>query len=140
MIHIGDALTGAWKAVTAAKASIITGIACVALCLPLGYCKGYEAATDKASAERAAANVTAMKTARTADQAAAVERVDDALANIKQETGLTDAIAQIPDTLPDPTRVALGCQRLRQSGATDATLPAACRPASGDGSQAGAQP
>lgn len=136
----GDTLTSLWTAITGAKAAIITGLACIALCLPLGYCRGYEAARNKAEAEAALANVTALQRARTADEAAATERVTDALSNAKHESELTDAIADTPDTDPDPIRVLLGCQRLRASGRAEADLPAPCRSASGGGTQAGSQP
>lgn len=129
-------IENALSAVNSARAAIVTGLACTALCLPLGYCKGYEAAKSKAVSELALANVTAVTTARGADDVAAVERLGDALANAKQHEDLTDAISEVPDSAPDAVRVALGCQRLRATGRAEATLPAACRPAGSDGSEA----
>lgn len=116
--------------------AILTGLAAVALCLPVGYCSGFQAAKNRADAERAAASVQALNTARSADEAAAVARVNDALDVAANEGKLTDAIQGVPDTLPDDTRVALGCQRLRASGTNSADLPAVCRSGSGDGTQA----
>lgn len=139
-MHPGDTLTSIWTGITGAKTAIVTGLACIALCLPVGYCRGYEAARDKAEAEAALANVTALQRARTADEAAATERVADALSNAKHESELTDAIADTPDTAPDPIRVQLGCERLRASGRAEADLPTPCRSASGGGTQASAQP
>ncbi len=113
-----------WSSIVAAKASIFTGAVVAALCLPTGYCKGYEAARDKAEAERATANVTAITTARTADEAAAVQRVDDVLDIAKQEEELTDAVQSTPDEAPDAVRVALGCARLREAGTSTIHIPA----------------
>lgn len=80
----------------------------------------------KADAERSAANVIALGNARSADEAAAVARVDSAIDIAQTQKELTDAIAAIPDTVPDAQRVALGCQRLHQAGTIDADLPAVC--------------
>lgn len=121
-----------WSGIAAAKSAIATGAICIALCLPLGYCKGYEAATSKATAERALANVDAQKRAVSVADIAATERVVDALAAAKEEGSLTDAIADTPDGAPDSVRVALGCQRLRQAGTADADLPAVCRSPGGE--------
>lgn len=112
-----------------ARSAIITGALCVAVCLPVGYCSGYQAMRNKATAERALANVEATKRAATASEAAGVEHVADALAIAEHEGKLTDAILETPDTAPDAVRVQLGCERLRTQGTADADLPAPCRPA-----------
>ena len=119
---------------TGAKSAIITGVVCVAICLPLGYCEGYKAADAKAQAQIALANAEAVKKAKDADEVAAVERVSDALENAKAEQELTDAIVETPDTVPDAVRVQLGCERLRRAGVSD--LPAPCRPSGSDGAEA----
>jgi len=126
--------------VLAARNAIITGVVVAGLSFPLGYCEGQRSANAKNDAERAAANVVATTTARNADEAAAVERVDAALTIAKQEEHLTDAIASTPDTAPDAVRVALGCERLRISGTPDADLPAVCGRSSAGGAEAQAQP
>lgn len=120
-----------WRTIAVAAAACL-------LCLALGYCEGKSAGEARADAERAAANAIAITNARNADEVAAVERVTDAIATVEHEKDLTDAIAATPDTLPDPTRVALGCQRLRAAGTAEADLPAVCGRAGGDGGQAGA--
>lgn len=122
-------------AVAGARSAILTGVAAVALCLPLGYCKGYKAAKSKAAAELALANVAVLQKTKTADDAAAVERVNDALASAQTEQRMTDAISDTPDTAPDAVRVQLGCQRLREQGGAEADLPAVCRPGGGDRTQ-----
>jgi len=104
--------------------------------LTLGYAKGSSAERAKADAERAAANVVAITTARNADEVAAVARVDAALTIAKQKEELTNAIASTPDTAPDALRVRLGCERLRQAGTPDADLPAICGREGAGGTQA----
>lgn len=93
---------------------------------------GYNRAKSKYEAERATANVIAITTARNADEAAAVERVESALVLAEKKTELTNAIAETPDTAPDAVRVRLGCERLRQAGTLDAGVPAICGRASGN--------
>lgn len=69
-----------------------------------------------------------------AREAAADQRAADAIRNTKSEENLHHAI----DTAPpggelSPAAHALACERLRARG----RIPASCRPAGGDGSQAG---
>jgi hypothetical protein len=124
----------AW--LTGARSAICTGCAVAAFCLPVGYCAGRDAAKSRADAERAAASVQALNTARTADEVAGVARVNDALEGAAQQEELTDAISTVPDTLPDDTRVALGCERLRRAGTDTAAIPACTGPDRSDGAQA----
>ena len=130
---IRDYLQRTWQTLAVSAALILAA-------LTLGYAKGSSAARAKADAERAAANVVAITTARNADEVAAVERVDAALTIAKQKEDLTDAIASTPDTAPDAVRVALGCERLRQAGTLDADLPAVCGREGAGGAEAQARP
>lgn len=114
--------------IVGAKTAIITGLCVAAVCLPLGYCKGERAATAKWDAARSLANTKALEIDGTSKEAAAGERVADALAVERNEEELLDAIATVEDTVPDASRVALGCQRLRTQGTAEADLPAICRP------------
>lgn len=61
-----------------------------------------------------------------ADQLAADRRLADTVAVNRQEKELLDAIEDTPDSAPDATRVALGCERLRRAG-RDTSRIAACR-------------
>lgn len=69
-----------------------------------------------------------------ARETAADERVADAITNAKTEQEMHDAIDNAPTGGElSPAARALSCERLRKLG----RIPAACRPESGDGSQAG---
>ena len=115
-----------WDWIVGARAAIITAIVCIAICLPLGYCKGERAATARYDAARALANVETVKVDGAAKEIAANERrVDDALVNGGKEK-LLDAVQSAPESAPDAARVALGCARLRAQG-TDTTALPACR-------------
>lgn len=68
-----------------------------------------------------------------AREAAAETRVEDAIKNAKNEEDLHDAINAAPKGGSlSPAAHALACERLRKLG----RVPPACRPASGDGTQA----
>lgn len=105
-----------------ARYSIITGLAVAGLCLPLGYCAGHRSASGPAIDTKAVATNELARD--NADQA----RAADGITITKHEQELTNAISTVPDTKPDPVRIALGCQRLRAQGAAEADLPADCRP------------
>lgn len=122
-MNISDAIS----AVAGAKQAIITGLAVAGLCLPIGYCSGVQAEKARRDAAQALANVQAMQVAEQAGEAAAEDRVKDALAaeQIRQE--LIHAISEVSDAQPDAVRVALGCERLRKQGAGEADLPEVCR-------------
>lgn len=107
------------------KLPIILGIALLALLLAgLIYWQGRSDGRLKADAERAVANVEAMKTNEKANVNAADDRVADAEKVLELKEELTNAVAQVPDDVPDPVAVALGCQRLRNQGTDTTALPA----------------
>lgn len=100
----------------------------VALLLVIGitlYVTGRSDGRAKADAERAVANVEAMKTNEKANANAADDRVADAEQVLELKEELTDAVAEVPDDVPDTVAVALGCERLRRQG-TDTTAIPAC--------------
>jgi hypothetical protein len=88
------------------------------------YLMGRSDGRAKADAERAVANVEAMKTNEKANTNAAEDRVTDAEQVLELKEELTDAVAEIPDDVPDPVAVALGCERLRKAGKDTASIPA----------------
>ena len=120
---ISDAIV----AVKGAKQAILTGFAVAGLCLPIGYCAGRQAERHANDAARALANVEAMETAEQAGDAAAEDRVNDALNGERLKQELIDAISEVADSQPDAVRVALGCERLRKQGTSGADLPEVCR-------------
>ncbi|MGL5735489.1 MAG: hypothetical protein ACRCYS_11535 [Beijerinckiaceae bacterium] len=84
------------------------------------------------------AELAFLKVDAAAKENAARDRVIETAAVAASEKVLIDAIQTVPDSAPDPVRVALGCQRLRSQGTPDANLPGVCRL---DGrSKAGSQP
>lgn len=101
------------------------GIAFLAVLLAYfaGNSTGVHKERGRQEAARALANTEALKTARTADEVAAVNRVETALVIAQNQQELTNAVSETPDTLPDNVRVRLGCQRLRQAGAPEASQP-----------------
>lgn len=121
-----------WDTIVAAKSAIITGVAVFALTLPVGYCTGHRAASNKAAAERALASVAAVKLAKEANEQAAGEHVADALRIAEKEKDLVEAIADQPDSQPSAVRVAAACQRLRAQGTDPTTLPEVCGHPSGN--------
>src|ERR1041385_7677445 len=106
-----------------------------ALLLPavflLGQCHGERSANAKNDAARAVANVETIQKDGNAKEVAANERLTDTVLTDAKHKDLLDAIQSAPDSAPDASRVAFGCQRLRQAGRDEASLPAACRPQSG---------
>jgi hypothetical protein len=97
----------------------------------LGQCHGEKAANAKNDAARAAANVETIQKDGNAKEVAANERLTDQTLNDEHKKELLDAIQSAPDSAPDASRVAFGCERLRQTGRAEASLPAVCRPQGG---------
>ncbi len=109
------------------KLPVILGGALLVLALAVAlYIQGRSDGRAKADADRAIANVEAMKTNEKANDSAAEDRVTDAEQVLELKEELSDAVAQIPDDVPDPVAVSLGCSRLRKAGTITASLPA-CR-------------
>jgi len=132
--------TGAISAISGARNVIVAVLAVSGPLLLLGHCTGARSEKRACDAGRALATVKVERVDAAAKDAAAGERVADALVIQSNEQELIDAIEVIPDDKPDAVRVALGCERLRQAGTREAALPLVCRPAGGDGAKAGARP
>jgi hypothetical protein len=114
----------------------VAGVALLLLAaFALGRCDGARREAARQEAVRATAVVEAMGRNAAAHAQASDARSADSAAFVRHKKELIDAIQAIPDTHPDPVRVALGCQRLRAQGRRDADLPAVCR--SQGGAQAG---
>lgn len=94
----------------------------------LGQCSGARNERAKIALATEKANTKALEIDAAANERASATRVEDAVknANIKKE--LYDEIEKVPDSVPGPARVALGCKRLHQHGARkEADLPPVCR-------------
>lgn len=96
----------------------------VILVLAFVYWKGQNDHAKKERARDAVAVQAAMKSDAQADTKAAELVAHDALIRVEKEKELADAVAEVPDGLPDPVAVRLGCERLRQAGVSVADLPA----------------
>lgn len=107
------------------------------LCFPLATCHGEHIGAQRAALALAQANAKALQQQQRADALAANQRITDTLTVNHQEQELRNVIVSTPDSLPDATRIALGCERLRRAYSSHPTsIPAQCR--SGGGVQAGA--
>lgn len=123
MIAIALAFLGRYK--------LVFGIAALGgIALLLVYCSGKAEGARAAEEALAQANFEAIAIDTTARENAARARVADAEAVAEQKEEMIDAIQSVDDTLPDPVRIALGCQRLRAAG-KDTTLIPACGRSSG---------
>ncbi|WP_052757306.1 hypothetical protein [Sphingobium chungbukense] len=122
-MNLGNWIKGVTGAYWKIAAAFVLG---ALLTAPLAYCEGKSAGTSKADAAAAVATVEVMKVDADAKEVAAIERRKDDASIAEKQEALTDAVANIPDALPSPRRVALACERLRQQG-TDTTALAACR-------------
>lgn len=109
-----------WKLV----AGLILG---ALLCFPVAQCQGKREGERAAALRLEQANRRYLDQKARADDLASSQRLTDTIAVNRMERTLRDAIADTPDTAPDAVRVQLGCERLRQSGADSARLPAVCR-------------
>lgn len=99
------------------------------IAFPLGQCSGDARATKRHEAANAASQVNALNEDAQAKETAAAERLNDAADVAAMKERLSDAVAALPDHVPSPRRIALGCQRLREAGTRDADLPVECRSA-----------
>lgn len=108
----------------------LVGLGLVGVIAVLGfvYWKGQNDHAKKEAARDAVAVASAMKSDAQADTKATELVAHDALVRVEKEKELADAVAEVPDGLPDPVAVRLGCERLRQANISVADLPA-CLPA-----------
>lgn len=115
-----------WLRANRKTAMVIAALVLIAGTLLFVYLRGRHDAHQKDEAARAVAIAEALKIDAKAKEKTDEVRVSDAreVAALKEE--LTDAVADVPDSVPDAAAVALGCQRLRNAGADVSDLPA-CR-------------
>lgn len=106
----------------------ILGLVGVIAFLAFVYAKGRSDQARREKARGAIAVAEAIKSDTKADAVATASQVRAAEVQAAKEKELTDAVAAIPDDVPDAVAVALGCARLRDAGVSTADLPA-CRPA-----------
>jgi hypothetical protein len=99
-------------------------LAAVLLSYQLGSCSGYRQGKQAMEKALADANVRFLQQKARADEAAAAQRLADQRLTETLERNLRDAIRNTPDSAPDATRVALGCQRLRAAGTDTSRIPA----------------
>lgn len=123
MALIGAALMG-WFRTNPRNVWLIAGLLAVIGVLAFVYMKGKGDAEKRERARDAIAATEAVKSDTRANDKAASAVAVDALNRANAEKELTDAVAALPDSLPDPVAVQLGCQRLRQAGVSVADLPA----------------
>lgn len=125
-------LRGNWKA-------IVLALLLAPAVYLLGQCSGVKTGRQQMQHAIDVANTKALEQQQRAATRAANQRLTDTIAVNHQEQELRNAIASTPDSAPDATRIALGCERLRRANSGHPTnLPAVCRP--GRGVQAGAAP
>lgn len=107
---------------------LIAGLLAVAIAAGVLYAKGRSDEHKKTEAARRVAEAEAIKLDTHAKGLAGadLEKHIAQIAEHKEE--LTNAVAQVPDTVPDAVAVRLGCERLRLQGTSTADLPA-CQPA-----------
>lgn len=102
--------------------------ALLAPCFLLGQCSGARNERAKLALSVEKSNTKALEVDALANTKASEVRVEDAVKNANLKKELYDEIAKVPDSMPGPARVALGCKRLLQHGSRkEADLPAVCR-------------
>lgn len=102
--------------------------ALLAPCFLLGQCSGARNERAKLELSVEKASTKALQNNAAANDAASASRVEDAVRNANLKKELYDEIAKVPDSVPGPARVALGCKRLREHrGGQGADLPSVCR-------------
>lgn len=124
------AAIGLWFKTNPRNVWLIAGLIAVISVLGGVYMKGRADNAKQERARDAIAVAEAVKSDTKANDKAAATVVRDALIRVEKEKDLTDAVADVPDSVPGPVAVRLGCERLRQAGVSVADLPA-CKPAGG---------
>ena len=128
---IGSAIPGLFGKEVSFKAAKILGLI-MSVLLIVGLLSLGKCAYDKSVVEEheQAREVRAGE----AREDAAERRVDDQVNNAKSEEELHNVIEAAPGGTLSPAAKSLACERLRRQG----RIPPACRPAGGDGTEAGA--
>jgi uncharacterized protein HemX len=106
----------------------ILGLAGLALALFIGWqvavLVGAHRERGRQQAVEAVAMAKAVQRDSAAKEAAAAQRRTDDAAVASQTKELSDALASLPDRVPDGRRLALACARLRQQGVDVSGVPA----------------
>jgi hypothetical protein len=98
----------------------------IVLALTLAYCSGRDDGKDAINQQIDKANTKALERNAAAGEKATADREAEHTKQLEVKKELVDAVNKTPDTLPDPARIALGCERLRRQGTDTAIIPA-CR-------------
>lgn len=112
---------------TAAKSSILTGLAVAAICTPLGFCTGQKAERSAWQAKIARIEAESAEKQRVADKAVFDARAKDAAQIIAERTEVDHALQNLPDATPSARQHARGClQLVRQGTAANELVAAGC--------------
>lgn len=103
-------------------------VGAVVAALLVVYLRGRHDEHASNEAHRKVAEAAAQKLDTKADQKSTDALEHDAAVIAAKQKELEDAVAKVPDTIPDAVAVAAGCRELQQHGVGIADLPA-CRPA-----------
>jgi hypothetical protein len=117
-----------WFRTNPRNAWIIAGLVMLTIGFGWAYFKGRSDFAKQEKARDAIAAAEALKSDTKADAVATASEVKAAQVQAQKEKALTDAVAQVPDSVPDAAAVALGCARLREAGVSVADLPACGNP------------
>jgi hypothetical protein len=119
------------------KHALVIGLLVIFLFVLGGvYLKGRHDAAAHAAAQRRIDEAAAMAADKRADEKSQQVLAADAAKTAAKKKELEDAVAQVPDSVPDAVAVRSGCVELQQHGISTADLPA-CKPA---GAAAGTRP
>jgi hypothetical protein len=113
-----------WFRTNPKNAWLIGGLIAAVALLAFVYAKGRGDQAKREEARHKIAVAEALKSDTKADTKANAAEVRAAEVRAEKEKVLTDAVAAIPDTVPDAAAVALGCARLREAGVSTSDLPA----------------
>lgn len=122
------AVIGLWFRTNPRNVWLIAGLIAVIAVLGFTYARGRHDAHAHDAAARKVAEAAARKLDAKADQKSTATLAHDAAVIATKQKELEDAVAKVPDTVPDAVAVAAGCRELQQHGLSVADLPA-CRPA-----------
>jgi hypothetical protein len=107
---------------------LIGGLLLVAIAAGWLYLKGRHDADERTKARARIAAAVAVKTDVKAAKTSQDDLAKAATVAIAKQQELEDAVANVPDTVPDSVAVVAACVELRQHGVSTANLPA-CQPA-----------
>jgi hypothetical protein len=107
---------------------LIGGLLAVVLVLTFVYMRGRHDAHARDEARQKIAVTAAVKSDDRADVKATTALARDAILIDAKQKRLEDAVANVPDQVPDAVAVAAGCVELQSHGISTADLPA-CKPA-----------